>query len=171
MMRTLLGKLFSNCWQGRLIGLYSHSLVPTCSMSAPNFAPDEDAATILAEDTWLQGALVTCFAYGIVFTLSIICFSALLRDFRHTKMRRDILLLVFVFLTFAVNTAMTGANMQLTMLAFVNDRNYPGGPSAYDALVYTVPVNIAVNDCIIVSVFMGDALLVSHFFECTQLCR
>ena len=138
--------------------------------SNTSFAPDEDAATILSEQTWLQGALVTCIGYGVVLTLCFMCFFMLVLGFRRSRLLRDGPLVLFVFLSFALNTVVTGGTMQLTMQAFVNDRNVPGGPSAYELLAFALPLEAAVNACILVSMFLGDALIVSpppHTHRCT----
>ncbi|KAF7799131.1 hypothetical protein EIP86_010362 [Pleurotus ostreatoroseus] len=107
-------------------------------MSNSSWAPDEDAATIFAEDKWLQGALLMCIAYGSAATLCIQCFTMLL----------------------------VGGLMKLDQQAFVDDRNYPGGPSAYETA--PVPVDLLANDCIPVSTLISDALLL---WRCTVIYK
>ena len=130
-------------------------------MSNSSWSPDEDAATIYAEDTWFQGALLFCTAYGAIATLSIQCFAMLVKGLRRTTLRRDVTLLVFVALIFSVNTVFAGVAMQFTMQAFVNDRDFPGGPSAYEIEEFSIPIDSVANICLIVSTFLADALLVS----------
>ena len=129
-------------------------------MSNASWSPDEDAATIFAEETWLQGALVLCIAYGSVVTLSVQCFFMLIHVFDRKKLLRDAPLLVFVVLTFCLSTAFTGTVMQFTQQAFVDDRNFPGGPSAYEVVEFSVPIDAAANDLLVVTTFLSDALLV-----------
>lgn len=131
-------------------------------MSDPAWRPDEDAATIYAEDTWLLGAFFEVLAYGSLATLSIQCFVALTNNFRRSKQwRRDGALLAFVVLLFADNTALVGMSIQFALQAFVNDRNYPGGPNAYELAALPTRLLPAANATLITSAFMADALLVS----------
>ena len=129
-------------------------------MSNSSWAPDEDAATISSEDKWLQGAFLCCVAYGFVATLSIQCFFMLIQGFNKKKLFRDIPLLTFVVLTFSMSTAFIGTVMQFTQQAFVDDRNFPGGPSAYEIVEFSIPIDAAANDLIVVSTILSDALLV-----------
>ena len=129
-------------------------------MSNSSWAPDEDPTTIDAEDKWLQGALLACLAYGAVATLSIQCFFLLIHGFNRRKLWRDVPLLAFVVLTFSLSTAFIGTVIQFTQQAFVNDRNFPGGPNAYEIVEFSIPLDAAANDLLITTTFLSDALLV-----------
>lgn len=150
-------------------------------MSNPAWAPDEDAATIYAEDTWLLGAFAEILAYGSLATLGIQCLVALTSSVRRTRRWRDGALLAFVVLFFADNTALVGMSIKFALQAFVNDRNYPGGPNGYEFATLPGLLLPALNGTLITSAFMADALLVrSCSFQmvntgscitCTQLWR
>ena len=71
-------------------------------MSNSSWAPDEDAATIYAEDTWLLGELLMCLAYGSIATLSIQSFAMLVGGWKRSKLWRDGPLIVFVVLIFLI---------------------------------------------------------------------
>ena len=136
-------------------------------MSNSSWAPDEESATIFAEDMWLQGALLMCIAYGSTATLCIQCFAMLATKVPRRltlKLSREVLLLAYVILIFALSTVLVGGTMKFTQQAFVDDRNYPGGPSAYETA--PVPLDALINDCITVSTFLTDALLVRMFPLC-----
>ena len=132
-------------------------------MSDPSWRPDEDAATIKSEDAWLQGALIMCIAYGSVATLCIQCFAMLARGFKRSRLSRDGPLIVYVVLIFILSTIFIGAAMQFTQQAFVDDRNFPGGPNAYEIDEFSIPLDALANDCLVVSTFLSDALLVSRW--------
>ncbi|PSS37777.1 hypothetical protein PHLCEN_2v378 [Hermanssonia centrifuga] len=89
-------------------------------MSNPAYKPDEDAATIFQEDTWLQGALVMCIAYGSVATLAIQCFFMLVRGLTRAKFKRDFPLVLFVMIMFTLSTIFIGTAMQFTQQAYVD---------------------------------------------------
>ena len=129
-------------------------------MSNSSWAPDEDPLTISAEDKWLQGAFLCCLAYGSVVTLCFQCFFLLANTFDRRRILRDAPLLVFVLVTFAMSTAFIGTVMQFTQQAFVDDRNFPGGPNAYEIVEFSIPIDAAANDLVVVSTIISDALLV-----------
>ncbi|KAJ3557197.1 hypothetical protein NM688_g1601 [Phlebia brevispora] len=143
-------------------------LKPEEGMSNPAWKPDEDSSTIYFEDTLLQGVFITSIAYGSVVTLCIQCFSMLIRDFKRSKLLRDGPLLAYVILIFMLSTTLQGLEMQLTEQAYINDRNIPGGPAAYEVVEATIPINAAGNDCLVVSTFLSDALLL---WRCTIIFR
>ena len=126
----------------------------------PAWRPDEDNATIRSEETWLQGAFVAAVAYGAVAVLCVQCFFMLLRTFKRTRLAREGPLILFVFLMFALNTAYIGATIQFTQQAFVDFRNFMGGPSAYEVVFFSIPIDAAANDCLVVTTMLADALLV-----------
>ncbi len=130
-------------------------------MSNPAYKPDEDAATIFQEDTWLQGALVMCIAYGSVATLAIQCFFMLVRGLTRAKFKRDFPLVLFVMIMFSLSTIFIGTAMQFTQQAYVDQRNFPGGPSAYEVLEFSLPIDSVANVTLVMSCFFADALLVS----------
>lgn len=129
-------------------------------MSNASFRPAEPASTLFSEATWLQGALLMCIAYGGVATLSIQCLCMLAPRLTRATLPRDGPLVLFVLLIFALSTAFTATTMQFTQLAFVNDRAFPGGPAAYEVAEFSIPLDAAANDCLVVSTFLADALLV-----------
>ncbi len=114
----------------------------------PAWKPDEDPTTIHSEELWLQGAFVTCVSYGVVATLSIQCLSVLVRNITPSaRLKKDLPLVVFVVATFIVNTIFIGAFMLDTQRTFVNQRNFPGGPSAYESDV-SVAIALLVPDIV-----------------------
>lgn len=131
----------------------------------PAWRPDEDSATIKAEELWLQGAFVACVAYGAVAILSIQCFFMLLRGFKKSKLLRDGPLVVFTVLIFSLNTTFIGLIIQLTQQAYVDDRNFPGGPNGYELTESLIPINVAGNTALVVITMLADALLVRDAME------
>ena len=129
-------------------------------MSEPFWKPDE-ARTVLANGTWLQGALIMCIAYGAVATLAIQCFAMLMKDFKISKLSRVGPLLAYVASIFVLCTIFVGAGMAFTQRAFVDHRNIPGGPLEYEAEEFSSPLHDLLNGTLVVSTSLSDALLVS----------
>lgn len=126
----------------------------------PAWRPNEDDATIHSEETWLQGAFVAAVAYGAVAVLCVQCFFMLTRGFKRSKLAHTIPLFLFVFLMFALNTTYIATTIQFTQQAFIDYRNFEGGPSAYEIVFFSIPVDAAANDCLVVTTMLADALLV-----------
>lgn len=124
-----------------------------------NFAPRESAATVRLEEAYLVIALFMAISYGAVVTLSIQCITVLARDAKAS--RRNSFLLWFVVAIFAVSTVFLAAGVKYILLGFVDERNYPGGPTAFLVTQGFRPANVLANVCVILSTSMSDALLVS----------
>lgn len=107
-------------------------------------APDETARELFAEATWLQGAIVTAVMYGVALTLACMCFRSLwirIRS-RGPSYRKDIFFFCYVFVVITCATIYNIANAQVTQLGFIDRRNYPGGPSAFEQNNSSIPINV-----------------------------
>ncbi|KAJ3552793.1 hypothetical protein NM688_g3966 [Phlebia brevispora] len=92
----------------------------------------------------------------------------LIRGFKKSRLSRDGPLLGYVVLTFILSTILIGTGMQFTMQAFVNDRNFPGGPSAYEVVEFSIPIDATANDALVISTYLSDALLM---WRCTVMFK
>ncbi|KAF7794743.1 hypothetical protein EIP86_005881 [Pleurotus ostreatoroseus] len=137
-------------------------------MSNSAWRPNEASATIHAEAALLQGSLIMCIAYGAVATLSIQCFTKLIQSFKRLKASRAGPLLAYVVLIFILSTMCTGASMLLAQRAFVDDRDFPGGPLAYEIAEYSLPIVAMANDALLTSAFLSDGLLL---WRCTVVFK
>ena len=129
----------------------------------PSWRPNEDDATIHAEEYWLQGAFVAAIAYGAATVLAIQCFFMLIRGFKKSKLARDGPLILFVVLIFALNTVFAASMIRFTQYSFVDYRNFDGGPAAYEVVFFSIPIGAMGNDSLIVTIMLADALLVRGF--------
>ncbi|KZT08019.1 uncharacterized protein LAESUDRAFT_698085 [Laetiporus sulphureus 93-53] len=128
--------------------------------SSNPWAPYEDAATILAEETWLQGALLSNIVYGVELTLFAICFALLVKQVNRLDYERPVAFLTFITVIFILGTFFMGANDKFTQLAFVENRNYPGGPSKYENDMFWIPVDELGNVSFVIGNWLMDGLLV-----------
>jgi hypothetical protein len=94
-----------------------------------SWAPDLPAVALFNERTYLAGVLVQSIAYGAVVTISLQCL-ALLRSTAvgSPRSRRLWSFVVAFLLTCATLYSVLGDTFVL--VAFVNNRDYPGGPGA-----------------------------------------
>lgn len=127
------------------------------------YAPGETAATIYAEETWLQGNLLSNIAYGAELVLFVMCAHVLTQQISRFHRTREMVLLAFVSVIFTLGTLFMGAQAKFTQQAFIENRNFPGGPAAYEEVMYSDPVDEIANVCFIVGNWLMDGFLVWRF--------
>lgn len=125
------------------------------------YAPDEPPSQIFSEKSWLQGALLSNIFYGVELTLFMICFTILARQVTRVDYKRQLVLLVFITVIFALGTIFMGTNVEFTQLAFIDNRNYPGGPGAYEQAMFWIPVDELGNVAFVLGNWLMDLLLES----------
>lgn len=131
--------------------MYNSSWAPT----------NETSYQIFTEDTWLQGALLSNIAYGVELALFAMCFHLLVKQMNHRNKTRQICLLSFISILFVLGTTFVGGNMKFAQQAFVEYRNFPGGPAAFVQAMFTDPVDELANISWVVGNWLMDTFLVS----------
>lgn len=131
-----------------------------------SYRPDESSTQIYAEGAWLQGAIVTGVLYGVVIVLSAMCWRSLWPRARYhgTGYKMNRFLLCYVAFLFVVGTIYVAFNSQITQMGFIDNRLYPGGPSAYEEATSSAPLNTA----FVVSDWCADLLMI---WRCTVVYR
>ncbi|PPQ71932.1 hypothetical protein CVT24_007906 [Panaeolus cyanescens] len=100
-------------------------------------------------------------AYGVVLTLYCICIYTLVLQFIEGSRRRHIIFSgIYITVMFACGTVYCAANARLTQLAYVNFRNFPGGPAVYALYEFNTPISIAGATAFMMTTWMNDALLI-----------
>jgi hypothetical protein len=87
---------------------------------------------------------------GVHLTLFVQCFSLLTQ--RRPNGKRDWPILVYVCVIFTLGTVGFGGQVKFDELTFIQNRNFPGGPLAYNLLMYNEKVNVMSN-CIVSRLF------------------
>jgi len=125
-------------------------------------APAESAAQLSAEHAWLAGALVTGTGYGIVVALFWLCFLALwnLLKRKDASRRRNLFFFFYICVMFVFGSLYIGSNSIFTQLAFINNRGYPGGPSAYEEQMFSIGVDEIGNVSYVLANWFTDSMLV-----------
>lgn len=100
-------------------------------------------------------------AYGIAFTLFIICAQSLLQEIRAgSRKRQATLSLIYISIMVIMGTIYCALSARATQLQYVNFRNFPGGPSAYSLYIFDTPLDITADSAFVITGVMNDALLV-----------
>ncbi|KAG2068827.1 hypothetical protein BDR04DRAFT_1056343 [Suillus decipiens] len=125
-----------------------------------SWTPDESSETLLAEKGWLQGTVVSAVAYGIDVALYFMCFHLLLRQMNRTNYKKHLPLLIYISTTFILSTLFMAALANFTQLAFIQYRDYPGGPNAFENTMFGIPVDNLGNVCGFLTMILSDGLVV-----------
>ncbi|KAG2743603.1 hypothetical protein P692DRAFT_20810135 [Suillus brevipes Sb2] len=124
--------------------------------------PDESPAQLYAEKTWLAGSIITGVGYGVVLALTWLCVQSLwhrtrLKDADYT---RNCFFLVYVCVMFTLGSLFLGSNSQFTQLAFIDNRNFPGGPNAWEMEMFSISVDEISNVSFVLADWCSTALMV-----------
>ena len=125
------------------------------------WAPAEDSATIVAERAWLQGAIISSVAYGAELILFLMCFYLLYQQTTRQNVRNQLSTLLFCCVIFILGTLFMGSLAKYTQLAFIDNRNFPGGPSAYENAMFSIPIDEIGNVSFVLANWLCDAVIVS----------
>ena len=128
-------------------------------------ALNETSVEISTEKAFLQGALLGGVAYGAIIPLFLMT-SLLLWKKRKSSAAATTHTYVFLaigVILFVLSTLSYVSNARFVQLAFIDNRNIEGGPAMYEETMFSIPVDELGNVCMILSIWMCDALLVCYF--------
>ncbi|KZP26917.1 hypothetical protein FIBSPDRAFT_818838 [Athelia psychrophila] len=132
-------------------------------LNASYAPPGEDAATLWLERSALDGTFVECVAYGMLLLLFVQCCHVLLRRDRFRESPRWGLL-AYTTAIFTLATIALGSSLKWNELVFIDQRNYPGGPSTFSSAYWNYWVTMMSSSCFIVLNWFADALLIYRFY-------
>ncbi|KAH7919115.1 hypothetical protein BV22DRAFT_1023530 [Leucogyrophana mollusca] len=124
-----------------------------------SWAPNETPEEIFVEKGWLNGTVVNAALYGVDATLYFACFRAILRGTTRSNYKKQLPLLLFVAIAFILSTLFTASMTEFTNLAFIDDREYPGGPGAYSRNMFHIPQNEIANVSFVLLTLCADILV------------
>ena len=123
-----------------------------------SYRPDLPSATIFAEHTWLQGAFLGAVAYGIQFVLYVVTCFFLWRLRKPTTRRLNILFIAYITVIFVLSTLYVVGLFQFTQLSFIDGRNIPGGPQAFEDLMFSLPIDMLANVIMVLNSWFCDII-------------
>lgn len=122
--------------------------------------PNESPADLWNERSILDGLFLGSVGYGIHLTLYLACLTHL----RPRGERNDQYILAYITLLFILGNIGNGTNIKWGEMTFIDNRNYPGGPGAYNVAQSTNPVAVICNSVYIVNSWLQDTLLIYRFW-------
>ncbi|GJE95612.1 hypothetical protein PsYK624_117980 [Phanerochaete sordida] len=128
-----------------------------------SWAPDETASELWVDRITLVGVEIGNIAYGVHMTLFIMCFSAWWSARSHSP-KTAYIMLAFISCIFILGTIGNGTQMKLLQVAYVDERNFPGGPGAFETLEGSIQVSVIGTAAYSVAAWFSDGLLLYRFF-------
>ena len=104
--------------------------------------------------------------FGVELSLFVMCFLTSVQNMKPSTMRRQLLVLSFITVVFGLGVTFMVTNNLLAQQAFVEYRNYPGGPASYMYAMFSDTVGFTNNVTWVFSNCILDAFLV-RFYRCT----
>ncbi|KAF8162561.1 hypothetical protein B0H34DRAFT_691776 [Crassisporium funariophilum] len=169
---------FQKCGQ-RIPGAFSQKAcdnlehdeaVPSMSLD-PSWRPLEDDLTLFNEKTWLAGMILSAVAYGVVLTLFVLSFIQLVRTTNKSNLKTKIPLIIYISLIFLFGTLIVGAGARFTQLSFIDGRLIPGGPSAFEQVEFSIPVDEIANVSYVLATWLADGMVVWRCMIIYRSCR
>jgi hypothetical protein len=127
------------------------------------YRPDETSTEIFSEHTWLQGVFLACVAYGMVALLFFQCINLLLFSPGRQPSRWTHGLAWYITMMFALSTMYIGALVQFTQESFIDGRNIPGGPNAFENEMFSIPIDMLANVTMVILSWFSDLINASPF--------
>ncbi|EIN10129.1 hypothetical protein PUNSTDRAFT_43150 [Punctularia strigosozonata HHB-11173 SS5] len=140
--------------------------------SSSSFAPDEPASIIALERAIFNGAGLGAVAYGLNLALFVQCVPLLWAQ-RKRDPKYSYAALLFVGLIFSFSTIANGIAMFMNQLAFVDDRNYPGGPAVFasEQVPITQNLNLVATACYFFNQWLQDGFLLYRLYVIADTLR
>jgi len=93
-------------------------------------------------------------------TIFILCFRLLWKEQRKTP--KTHILLTYISCSFILGTLAIASSSDITQRTYIDDRNFPGGPAAFSAQDFTLPLQDMGDFCSVIGVWFTDGLLVRN---------
>ncbi|KAJ7747327.1 hypothetical protein B0H16DRAFT_1320684 [Mycena metata] len=127
-------------------------------MTPAAYRPDETPAEIFSEHTWLQGAFLSCIAYGMQAILFFMSLHLLAFAPGRKRSRWNVGLAWYMTVMFILSTLYMAGLLEFTQEAFVDARNIPGGPNAYEDVEYSLPIDMLANVAVVLLTWLCDLI-------------
>ncbi|THH13061.1 hypothetical protein EW146_g7118 [Bondarzewia mesenterica] len=140
-----------------LLALHHTDRPPMSNPYAPHLPPD----ILWLERATLLGDCMSQIAFGASFVIFLQTMYALYQNqnLKSNRSHLDYILPVYTFIIFALGTAFIGMDMKSLQLMFIDNREYPGGPTAYSLSKYSSAITVVPNACSIVAGWLADGFL------------
>ncbi|KZT01790.1 uncharacterized protein LAESUDRAFT_752496 [Laetiporus sulphureus 93-53] len=136
------------------------STVAASSAGETSYATDETSQQLWYEQSINASVYIGAMAWG----LQTAIFYATTRSILHSKRTAHHLWLIFAFTMFSLTTISICCNINFNQRAWIDERNYPGGPIAFFSDEQSLPVNAASITTSVITFFLADGLLIARCY-------
>ncbi|KAF5364389.1 hypothetical protein D9757_011898 [Collybiopsis confluens] len=140
----------------------SNNTIPINTGSNP-FAPQEPPELLFLEYCDFIGTNISQMFYGVTVVLFFHCIKNLVWPRSPQMPSLRYYLAGYTFCLFSLATIFVAMNLHDSVLSFIYNRNYPGGPETYFEMIYSKPTIIIPNVAFVLSNLFADGLLM---FRC-----
>jgi len=134
--------------------------------NSTSWAPIGESSLDILNDSvhLIASTVITGMTYGVVLTLYCICAHILLPQVKTVKRRQAVFTFIYISWMFFFCTVYVASNARNTQLAYVNNRNFPGGPAQYTIFIFDQPTTKVGLVAFFAINWMTDAVLVYTLF-------
>lgn len=130
--------------------------------SAPYGYTDAERPHLLTDQVNLiASTTITGVSFGIVLCLYIVCLNTLIKDLKTDGRRTACIGIVYTTVMLLLGAVYCASNARSTQEAYVDNKNFPGGPNAYANFIFDQPITIAGLIAFFGANWMTDAILAS----------
>lgn len=79
---------------------------------------------------------------------------------QKVKSRQTWILLTYISVMFILGTLYVASSSKSAELTFIDDRNFPGGPAAFEIVNFSIPINFMGSVVFVIANWLADALMV-----------
>ncbi|KAI0026452.1 hypothetical protein K488DRAFT_12158, partial [Vararia minispora EC-137] len=126
------------------------------------YSPSESSDDLELERGLVIGLGLGLAAWGVLLTQTAHCLSILLQ--RHSRKRTPSFLLSYIALVLCLGSTAIFARLQQMLDAFVDNRNFPGGPLGYNSALSASPVSLIRAVCYTVLNWLNGVFLVHRLY-------
>lgn len=138
------------------------SMVDSTMSNPASWRPIEEfPGQLFAERTWLEGAILLGVVYGAELVIFLMCLNLLVRQITRKNWKIQVPLVIYIWILFICSTIFIAANSNMARLSFVDNRNFPGGPSAFETVMFSIPVDNMGNVAFVIANWLADGLMVN----------
>jgi len=106
-----------------------------------------------------MGDAMSQIAFGAMFVIFFMTMYELLRSPRRNESGRSWILIAYSVVMFCLGLVFISMDLASQLLGFVDNRNFPGGPTAYSISQYSKPITVIPNACFVIAGWLADGFL------------
>ncbi|KAH7908166.1 hypothetical protein BJ138DRAFT_1013346 [Hygrophoropsis aurantiaca] len=152
-----------------LTGFRQHGSIGSSPLplTTPNITHSPPANHIMFEKAWLNAPVLNAAIYGVNVSLYLVCFRALLRKTTRSNYKKQLPFLVFIALSFVLNSIYTFSTTNFANLAFIDNNN----PEGYYFHKFDQGPNEPSNVAFVLLNWTADSFVLWRYMIISRACK